>query len=242
MRANFVLGMGRTIKKDGSPVTKTDLAINSMVINEVKKHFPKHGVLGEEESHPIEGAEYVWVCDPVDGTIPFLRGVPTCMFSLALTHHGEPILGVAYDAFTNRLFFAEKGKGAFLNGKKIRVSKLKELKGSYIANEIWANMKYPLPGLEDDFVFKERGQMFDTNSAVYNSCLIAAGQIEGYIFAHHTAHDIAAVKVIVEEAGGEVTDLFGKGQRYDMSIKGAIISNGTIHRKLISLVKKHLKV
>lgn len=158
IRANFVLGMAKQIKKDGSPVTKTDLAINSMVIRDVEKHYPGHAILGEEESHPIKGAEYVWVCDPVDGTIPFSKGVPTCMFSLALTHRGLPILGVAYDAFMDRMFFAEKGKGAFLNGKRVHVSGHKTPKGANIATEFWASMKFRMPGLEEDLVFKKKRQ------------------------------------------------------------------------------------
>ena len=117
--------MDKTIKKDGSPVTKTDLAINKLVIDRVKKYFPSHGVLGEEQSNYVEKADYVWVCDPVDGTIPFSRGMPTCMFSLGLTFKGKPILGVGYDPFIDRLIFAELGKGAFLNGKKIHVSRNK---------------------------------------------------------------------------------------------------------------------
>lgn len=242
IKAGFVLGMEKEIKKDGSPVTKTDLAINKMVIEQVRQNFPEHAVLGEEESHPIKGAEFVWVCDPVDGTIPFSKGVPTCMFSLALVHIGVPILGVAYDPFINRMFFAEKGRGAFLNGKPIHVSKRKQLQGSYIASQIWTNMKYPIPGLEDDLVFKEGVQIFDTNSAVYNSCLVAVGQIEAHIFPHYTAHDVAAIKVIVEEARGKVTDLFGEDQCYDQPVKGCILSNGFVHNDLLKLIKVHLRV
>jgi len=241
MRANFMLGMDRELKGDGSPVTKTDLAINSLVVEEVKKYFPGHAVLGEEQSHKVMNAEYCWVCDPVDGTIPFSHGMPTCAFSLALTQNGNPILGVAYDPFMDRMVVAEKGKGTFLNGKKIQVSKTGGFNGAYISHCIWSKMKYPMEGLIDDMVFNGQAQSFAVGSIVYNAILLAAGEIDGITFGHTTAHDVAAIKIIVEEAGGKVTDLWGNEQRYDTDIKGAIISNGLIHEAMLNLAKKHLK-
>ncbi|HYV33486.1 MAG TPA: inositol monophosphatase [Candidatus Limnocylindria bacterium] len=242
IRKNFVLGMDREIKKDGSPVTKTDLAINKMVVEEVQKNFPGHAVIGEEESHSITDAEYSWVCDPVDGTIPFSHGMPTCAFSLALTRNGKPILGVAYDAFMDRMVVAEEGKGAFLNGEKIQVSTHKNLEGAYISHCIWRHMQYSLLGFYDDMVFNSKAENFAVGSIVYNAILLAAGQIDGIVFAHHTAHDVAAIKIIVEEAGGKVTDFWGNDQRYDQPVKGCLISNGLIHEELLKLVQKHLKV
>lgn len=239
IRKNFSLGMNRIIKKDGSPVTKTDLAINKLVVDQVKKYFPDHGVLGEEQSNYVEGADYVWVCDPVDGTIPFSHGMPTCMFSLGLTFKGKPILGVGYDPFMDRLIFAELGKGAFLNNKKILVSKQRTLKGSYVSICFWRSAKFPMPDLVNDLTFKEGSDNFPIGSIVYNAMLLAAGEIDGIIFPHNTAHDVAAIKVIVEEAGGKVTDLDGDEQRYDRPIKGCVISNGVLHQKLLAVLKKH---
>lgn len=240
IKQNFELGMERTMKADGSPVTKTDLAINRLVVEEVKKNFPGHAVLGEEESHPILDAEYVWVCDPVDGTIPFSHGMPTCMFSLALCHNGAPVLGAACDPFLDRMFFAEKGKGAFLNGKKIAVSNHKTLDGAIISHCLWNKMKYPMPKLMDDAAFQKNVQPFGINSIVYNAMLLSAGQMEGITFGHDTAHDVAAIKIIVEEAGGKATDLKGNEQRYDMPVYGCVISNGLIHAEFLKLIQEHL--
>ena len=110
MRRNFVLGGKRTWKKDHSPLTKTDLVINQMVIDAVHKHFPGYGVLAEEGSSLVQGSEYVWVCDPIDGTVPFSHGFPTFVFSLALVKNGQPIFGLLYDPMMNRMYVAEKGK------------------------------------------------------------------------------------------------------------------------------------
>ena len=241
MRANFILGMDRELKGDGTPVTKTDLAINSLVIEEVKNHYPEHAVVGEEENNAKADAEFAWICDPVDGTIPFSHGMPTCAFSLALTQNGEPILGVAFDPFLDRMMVAEKGKGTTLNGEKVKVSKTNSLKGAYISHCIWPKMQYPMDGLIDDMVFKKEAQSFGIGSIVYNAMLLAAGEIDAITFGHTTAHDVAAIKIFVEEAGGKVTDLWGESQRYDREIKGAIISNGLIHELMLRLVKEHLR-
>jgi fructose-1,6-bisphosphatase/inositol monophosphatase family enzyme len=241
MLANFVLGMNKTIKKDGTPVTKADLAINKMVVDSVKKYFPTHGVLGEEQSNIISGSKYTWVCDPVDGTIPFSHGMPTCMFSLALTLNGKPILGVAYDPFLDRMFFAELGKGAFLKGKRIKVSGHEKLKGAFVSDGLWKMEKYYMPNLVHDFIFKKDVNIFPMGSVVYNGMLLAAGQLDGILFNSNTAHDVAAVKIIVEEAGGKVTDFFGKEQRYDReNIKGCVITNGLLHKDLLKVIRRHI--
>lgn len=228
MRANFGVAMEKKWKKDFSPVTKTDIAINSLVINQVKKYYPTHGVLGEEESYNAAGKEYLWVCDPVDGTVPFSHGLPTFVFSLALVKEGKPILGVIYDAMMKRMYTAEKGKGAFMNGKKIRVNKL----GMNRAVVGWSNK-----GMAK---FKAR---FPNIAAIclwcicYEGVLVASGELNAALYEGKNAHDIAALKVIVEEAGGKVTDRNGKEQRYDRAINGALISNGKVHKELLKMIK-----
>jgi myo-inositol-1(or 4)-monophosphatase len=112
--------------------------INDFVIREVKRQFPKHGVHGEEASFAPE-REFVWVCDPVDGTMPFSIGLPISTHSLALTKNGVPMLGVVYEPFADRLYTAIKGEGAYLNSKPIHVSN-KELadssRGAYFVQEV----------------------------------------------------------------------------------------------------------
>jgi fructose-1,6-bisphosphatase/inositol monophosphatase family enzyme len=149
-------------------------------------------------------------------------------------------LGVAYDPFLDRMFVGQKGKGAFLNRKKIFVSSIKDVKKSHIAMPIFKSASYQLQGFVDDLVFKQGAQFFPMGSVVYNSMLLSAGEIDGAVFNLHTAHDIAAVKVIVEEAGGKVTDLWGNEQRYDQSIRGALITNGKIHDELVETIRNYL--
>ncbi len=240
IRQNFMLGMKKEWKEDDSPVTRTDVAINQMVIDAVTKEFPGHDILAEEGSNFSGTSEYVWVCDPVDGTIPFSHGIPTCVFSLALTRDGAPILGVIYDPFMDRMFFAQKGGGAFLNGKKISVSGARVLQNSLFGLSSRKGSAIDLSGLKEALEEKH-ARIIDICSITYMAALVASGEFCGTLFCGTKSHDTAAVKVIVEEAGGKATDLFGNEQRYDRDIKGHIISNGILHEELVRAVRAILK-
>ncbi len=232
IRKNFGLAMKKTWKDNDTPVTKTDIAINKKVISQVKKYFPTHGILGEEESYNHKNVEYLWVCDPVDGTIPFSHGVPICTFSLALVKNGKPVVGAVYDPFSDRMFYAEVGKGAYLNNKKISVSKL-NLKNSVLAWEAFDSM---------GDLRKQTGSLPVTFlSYVYGAMMVASGEFVGALYNWRYAHDAAAVKVIVEEAGGKVTSMFGKEQNYNGKIEGCLATNGIVHNQLLKIIKKHYK-
>lgn len=226
---------GIQTKRDESPVTLADTEINELLITRVKQHYPGHGVLGEEISTFTDQRD-VWVCDPIDGTAPFIFGLPTAMFSLAFVRDGEPLIGVAYDPFMDRLFTAIKGGKAYCNKGVISVEKHAMQKAqvagpSYVEGLLRARELYEDVAARGAYV-----PMFPGN--VYKCTLLAEGRIHGRIFGGKGAHDIAAVKVIVEAAGGKVTDLEGNEQRYDRPLKGAIISNGTIHNDLIEVVQR----
>jgi myo-inositol-1(or 4)-monophosphatase len=232
MKKNFSLGMKRELKSDLTPVTATDLAINSLVLDAVVKTYPAHSFIGEEGSREIE-SEYAWVCDPIDGTMPFTLGYPTFVFSLALTKNGESILGVIYDPMCDRLVTAEKGKGAFLNGSKISVSNEKEItRKSFIETGGYSK----LPDLQRVLSDKTHGRILTILSGVYAGMLVATGEIAGQIYKYDKPWDAAAVKIIVEEAGGKVTDLDGNEQRYDRDIHGFVSSNGFVHQQLLDVI------
>lgn len=238
MRANFKPGVASETKSDMTPVTIADTQINKMVIDAVAEKFPDHSVMGEEESSTTQNTEYLWVCDPIDGTIPYTLGIPANMFSLALVHNGESILGVLYDPYTDRLYEAVKGNGAFMNGQKIRVNQEVAPKG-YIT---MPTMQYGLTNnadmVHDAITMGIRS--FSVCCVTYEAMLIANGQITGAIFPGNTPWDIAACKVIVEEAGGVVTNLDGEEQKYDCPIRGAVMSNGVMHDELVALAQRNL--
>lgn len=226
--------MGIQTKTDLSPVTVADTQINQLLIDRVGRMYPDHGVLGEEAS-TMTGQRDVWVCDPIDGTAPFIFGLPTAMFSLAFVRDGVPLVGVAYDPFMERLFTAVKGGQAFCNDNPITVEE-HDIHDARVAGPSYVDGLLRSRSLYEDL--SVRGAhipMFPGN--VYKCTLLAEGRIHGRIFGGPGAHDIAALKVIVEAAGGKVTDLDGNEQRYDRPLRGAILSNGTIHQDLLDAVR-----
>jgi fructose-1,6-bisphosphatase/inositol monophosphatase family enzyme len=236
MRRNFHLSMKKQWKADNSPVTETDLAINKMVVDAVKRNYPDHAVLGEEQSDLRDGAQHVWVCDPVDGTVPFSHGIPTCVFSLALVRDGEPIVGVVYDPFMDRMFFAEKGKGATLNGAPTRVAAAKELKRVVISVYPYVEL---FNGMGVVKALDDENFIVDPWSITYMGMLVASGDAAAIMFQGVNPWDTAALKVIIEEAGGKVTDVFGNEQRYDRKIEGCLATNGILHEQLLEIIRKN---
>ncbi|HEY4526784.1 MAG TPA: inositol monophosphatase [Candidatus Paceibacterota bacterium] len=235
MRQNFTAGMKKEWKDDRSPVTETDLAINAMILKEVKEHFPDHGILAEEESDHDESHEYVWVCDPVDGTHNFSHGLPTATFALALLHGGQPILGVIMDPFEDRTYWAEKGKGAFQNGKPIHVSASSSIKKTLIGVGKTRDIKNLFPVM--DKLHQSGVSIISGLSIHYFSSLVAAGEFSASIFGGPSCHDITPAKIIIEEAGGRVTDMYGNTPaRFDADMPGQLCSNGLVHDEILSIL------
>lgn len=232
MLAHFGTGQPRYTKPDGSVVTDGDQAVEKIVVQAIKEEFPKDGILGEEGSSVPSQSSNVWVLDPIDGTLHYSHGIPICMLSLARVHDGEPVLGVLYDPFLHRLFVAEKGKGATLNGLVIRVSDRNGLKGATVGlGSIRAEFHHLSPNLHRAGAFP-----LPLFSIVYLAALVAVGELVGAYFRGKNAWDVAAGKVIVEEAGGRVTNLMGGPQRYDSKVQGAIFSNSLIHHDLLGIL------
>lgn len=227
-------------KEDNTIVTIADKEINSYLIKKVKERYPDHSVDGEEET--FGKSKYVWVCDPIDGTAMYARHIPVAVFSLALVIDGIPNLGVVYDPFTDSLYTAIKGKGAYKNGNQINVNNYElEDKKSVCHYDYWTNAEFKILKVIEELSKKT---YFIGVGSIIRACMcVASGDFTLAIFpgTKHKNCDIAAVKVIVEEAGGKVTDLFGNEQRYDTSINGAIISNGKVHNEVINLTKKLIK-
>ena len=231
---------GASYKFDQTIVTKADTEINNYLIKRVKETFPTHSVDGEEEQ--FGESDFVWVCDPVDGTVMYARHVPVAVFSLALVINGVSTVGVVYDPFTDNLYSAVKGNGSYKNDVRINVNDIELDDMRSVSNfDMWPKSEY---NIYDSL--KELGQKtyFVSVGSVIRACMcVANGDFNVAVFpgTKHKNCDIAAAKVIVEEAGGKVTDLFGKEQRYDESINGAVISNGLVHDEVVAVLQKNLK-
>ncbi len=241
MRQYFGKNPDSEFKEDDTIVTIADKEINSMVIDRVKATFPNHAVDGEEASHR-QDTRHVWVCDPIDGTNPFAMVLPVSVFSLAYVYDGAPLVGVIYDPFTDRMFWAIKGEGAYINGERTYVNTQKLEPKARLNFDWWDTADYDvlMPLVE---LSKKTGvYLLSPGSTTHAAALVAQGEFVASVFAGTKGKnvDIAAAKVIVEEAGGKVTNLFGNDQRYDGDIQGAIVSNGVVHDKLVESIKRFL--
>lgn len=224
-------------KDDKTIVTEVDEKINKMVINEVKKNFKDHAIDGEEEKSGK--SKYTWVTDPIDGTAMYQRHIPVAMFSLALTEEGRPVVGVAYDPFTDTLYEASLGQGAYKNNKSIHVNKTYlEDSSSVVQIDMWPTATYNLYDIEKEI--GKKSYIVTIGSIVHAGVEVAEGNFTLALFPGGEGKncDIAALKIIVEEAGGTVTSLFGEEDKYDRAIHGAIISNGIVHDEIIDLIKE----
>lgn len=232
MRQNFTAGMKKEWKDDRSPVTETDLAINAMILQEIKANFPDHSILAEEESDHDASREYVWICDPVDGTHNFSHGLPTATFALALLQKGQPILGVILDPFEDRTYWAEKGRGAFLNGKPIHVSNASSVKKTLIGLGKTRSIKNMFPVM--DALYQKGVSMITGLSIHYMTALVASGEFSATIFGSSSPHDITPGKIIIEEAGGKASDLYGATPtNFADEMAGQLASNGLVHDEIL---------
>ena len=224
-----------TTKSNITPVTETDLAVSKLVIEEVKINFPTHQVFDEEYQHDNHDAEYIWVCDPVDGTIPFSHHIPTSMFSLALCKNEEPVVAVTYDPFMKRLLYTKSGDNSFMNDQPINVKKGPFVTGDFIFgipywDRSFNNNKY------FDLIFKKNVRVTYVESIVYESMMVATGISRGMISIAASPWDRAAAKMIIENSGGKCTDERGERLPVFGNPKYFIASNGTVHDELLAIV------
>ena len=224
-------------KDDNSIVTIADKEINSYLIEKVKEIYPEHCVDGEEEQ--FGESKYVWVCDPIDGTAMYARGIPVAVFSLALVIDGVPVVGVIYDPFTDGLYTAIEGCGAYLNGNKISVNNYELDNIRTVCHcDMWTHGEYDIVKVFENL--RTRAKLKDIGTIARACTCVATGDFSLALFTGtvHKNCDVAAAKIIIEEAGGKVTDLYGNEQRYDTGINGAILSNGLIHDEVVDIVKE----
>ncbi len=235
IKANFALGTSSNQKLDHTPVTVVDQKVNQLVIDRLREKFPDHSVQGEEQNHTVTGSEYKWVCDPIDGTIAFANGIPTSVFSLGLMKNNQPVCGVIVDPFTDRVYSAEAGKGAFLNGSPIQV-KDNFLEGGVVGMTPWKDAQFDaiplIQALQDRNAF-----VINLTSYANPAMLVAAGQLTAAIYIDNKLHDIYPAGLIVEEAGGIAMDLRGNKQDYTQPIIGQIVTNKKLLPEIVDLLK-----
>lgn len=241
MKKNFHLNMRKEWKSDNTPVTETDILINNDLIEKVKINFPDHSLLWEENNYRLNESEYTWICDPVDWTIPFSHWIPVSVCAIALVYKKEVIVSAVYDPFMDRLFYASKWDWTFLNWNRIYVNKESEIKNKSIGLIDWKGSPYNF----DNLRIKLRNnwaKLMDAISIIYFWCMVACWEFSATIFPKWDLPNNASIKLLVEEAGGKVTDLFGNNISYDKEWNtGQLVSNWIIHNDLLDIMKRELE-
>ncbi|MEK7617577.1 MAG: inositol monophosphatase family protein [Patescibacteria group bacterium] len=228
---------GKTTAKNGDPrdlVTKADLQIERLIRKTILKTFPKSKIIGEEYSQSkLVPNDIVWLVDPIDGTTNFIQGLSNCAISIALWQGQQPLLGLVYNPLTGQLFSAQKGKGAELNGKKIKVSQTKKIDSAFGGfgwgrDIAWGVKNFPklLPKLR---------KIRTLGSTAMELCKVAEGMYDFQIQGRIKIWDFAAAAIILTESGGKITDF--KGQSATLTTTQILASNGKIHKQLLKIVK-----
>lgn len=219
-------------------VTEMDRRSERTVVAALQAAFPDHGILAEEGTVIENSSGFRWIIDPLDGTTNYAHGYPNFAVSIGLERAGEVILGVVYDPMRDELFAAEKGRGASLNGRAIRVSKADALIRSLLAT----GFPYDRATSEKNNLNYFRALLMASQevrrsgSAAIDLCSVAAGRLDGYWELKLHPWDVAAGSLIVREAGGLVSDF--SGTRFSIHDKEILASNGIIHEQMIEIIKK----
>jgi len=222
-------------KDKKSYFTNVDLECEKIIINSIRKKFPKHNIISEESAKIDNQSDYTWYIDPLDGTHNYIKGFPLFGVSIGLERKGKMKFGVINLPFFKEIYFAEKGKGAFLNGKKIKVSDNKDLKKSLIITDMSLRDR---GDIIIEILNKLRGNSYDMRSfgcAVYGYTSVAKGNADIYYTTYTHPWDVAAGALIVEESNGKVTGF--KGEPWHPNNKKFVASNKKIHNKILKIIK-----
>ncbi|MEO9004059.1 MAG: inositol monophosphatase family protein [Ginsengibacter sp.] len=221
-------------------VTEADHASDRAIRNIIKNAFPDHGIVSEESDEKFSDSDYKWIIDPIDGTVNFANGIPLCCVSIGLELNGSMYMGAVYNPILDEFYFAEKGKGATLNDRKISVSDKTEVISSCLVTGFpYTYLDQPNGPLEVFSKLIRKGiPVRRLGSAAMDLCWVAAGRFDGFYEHELHAWDSAAGFLIVEEAGGKVTDL--NNDVYSPFQPGIIATNGKIHDELQQVISGKL--
>jgi myo-inositol-1(or 4)-monophosphatase len=223
-------------KGDVDLVTQADRRSEEAIVSRLRQHFPKHAIVAEEGGGLETDSPYRWVVDPLDGTTNFAHGYPCFAVSIGLQHDGELIAGVIYQPISKELFTAAKGEGAYLNQKRISVSKIDRLATSLLVTGFPSVKRTQNPNIHYywDFTLRSHGVRRD-GSAAMDLASVACGRFEGFWEFGLHAWDTAAGVLLVREAGGRVTTF--SGQPYHPGDRETVASNGAIHQEMLDIAR-----
>lgn len=225
-----------TVEKKSAPndlVTEVDKASEALIMDIIRQEFPDHFILSEEIGEVKMDSSYKWIIDPIDGTINFANGIPLCCVSIGVEHEGKMIMGAVYNPMMNEFFIAERGGGAFLNDHKLSVSQQDSVAHSCLVT----GFPYTYLDMENGPIevfsrlIRKGVPVRRLGSAAIDLCWVAAGRFDGFYEHKLNAWDSAAGFLMVEEAGGRVSDF--TGGPYSPYQPHIVATNGKIHDELL---------
>ncbi|MBK9155751.1 MAG: inositol monophosphatase [Chloracidobacterium sp.] len=228
-----------TKKGDINLVTEADLASEALIIERIKSFYPKHSILAEESGEAVVkggDASWKWIIDPLDGTTNYAHGYPCFCVTIALEHAGEIVVGVTYDPTRDEMFAAEEGEGASLNHKPISVSSESRLSESLIVTGFPYNFR-DIPNFErslKEFLLTSRGVRRDGSAAI-DMAYVACGRFDGFWEEGLNPWDVAAGKLLIEEAGGRIS--YYDGSPFSIYKPPICASNGLIHDQMLAVLR-----
>lgn len=215
-------------------VTKIDKLVEEYIVDKIRDKFSGHHIFTEETPEKFVSDGYTWIIDPIDGTTHFSRGIPLFSISIAVQYNKEVICGAVYAPYLKNLYFAEKGNGAECDGKRICVSKIGSLHQALVITSVYQS--YKINNLEKQFnsIINSIKNIRMFASSALDMCYVASGKAEARIFSNTEIWDHAAAALVVEEAGGKVTDWQGKKWTYET--ESLLVSNNIIHNDVLKLL------
>ncbi len=229
-----------TNKGDINLVTEADIAAENLIIERIRSYHPQHGILAEESGEAVlkgKPSEWKWIIDPLDGTSNYAHGYPCFCVSIALERKGELEIGVVYDPMRDEMFAAERGRGATLNDRKIRVSSVEQLSGAMLCTGFPYNVR-ERPDFARDFTnFTMNAQAVRRDgSAALDLAYVACGRFDGFWEDGLSPWDVAAGALLISEARGRITNF--KDEPVDIYNEQVLASNGLIHDAMMHVLRK----
>jgi len=233
LRGHFHRRVRIEYKGDVDLVTEADRASEALIIGELRRLFPDHAVVAEEGGGYERSSGYRWYIDPLDGTTNFAHGFPIFAVSMGLEKDGEMIAGVIYDPTRDELFTTEKGKGATLNGETIRVSSIARLEEALVATGFPSRKRHVNPNIHFYHQMNMRTHgVRRPGAAAIDLAYVATGRMEAFWEFHLHPWDVAAGKLLVQEAGGCITEISGQPHRMDSP--SVLASNRLLHDQMLA--------
>ncbi len=236
LRRRFRTAVRVTMKGPADIVTATDVEVQALIVQRIRRKFPNHGILAEEGLDATAGTEWRWIVDPLDGTKNFARGFPNFCVSIAAERGGRVELGVVLDPMHDELFVAVRGCGAWCDGRSIRVSEVKDLEHAFLGTGLPHRVRRFAGSVGRTFTRFAISSLGvrDRGAGALDLCYVACGRFDGYWEIDQSPWDIAAGGLVVEEAGGRTSNF--RGGPFDIFGGETVASNGKIHDQILAVL------